>query len=464
MITFGCLSPHPPIIIPAIGGDNLKTARATVAGMQAMATELAASSPDVLIFLTPHGNVFADCISCLGETRLKGDLGKFGHKNIKTEKRNDLELIKIIKHLSQVQGVEFIDIDASTAHRHHLNPDIDHGIMVPQYFLEEAGLTTVPIVAISIGFLPLLDLYRFGVIIAQAARELGRKAAIIASGDMSHRLKDDGPYRFHPSGPEFDHQIRDLIQKKDVMGLLSMPESLRDEAGECGYRSLIILLGALDGFEFASQVYSYEGPFGVGYLTAGFKPVREGSSCLHQLEESQTRMLQARRQQESLQVKWARMVLEGYVKTGHMPPLPPELEELEAQPAAAFVSLKKGGQLRGCIGTILPVHNSLAEEIRANAISAGTSDPRFPPVSEGELDQLEYSVDVLSPPEPATRDELDPKRYGVIVSRGHKRGVLLPDLEGVDTVEEQLEIALQKANISRDQGYTIERFKVVRYK
>jgi AmmeMemoRadiSam system protein A len=144
--------------------------------------------------------------------------------------------------------------------------------------------------------------------------------------------------------------------------------------------------------------------------------------------------------------------------------LPEELKEISKQRAAAFVSLKKGGQLRGCIGTILPLHDNLMEEIRENAISAGTRDPRFPAVRPEELEQLEYSVDVLSKPEPATREELDPSRYGVIVSRGHKRGVLLPDLEGVDTVEEQLEIALQKADISRNQGYGIERFEVIRYK
>jgi len=126
--------------------------------------------------------------------------------------------------------------------------------------------------------------------------------------------------------------------------------------------------------------------------------------------------------------------------------------------------LKRNGQLRGCIGTISPVYNNLLAEIQHNAIAAATEDPRFSIVEPAELPELVYSVDVLGESEPAQRSELDPKRYGVIVSDGRRRGLLLPDLEGVDTVEEQLLIALQKAGISPHEKYNIERFEVTRYK
>lgn len=464
MINYCCLSPHPPFIIPAVGGDNLNQAQATVAGLQTMAAELSASSPELVIFLTPHGNVFSDCISCLGDPELTGDLGAFGHPETSMHHANDLELVELMEKTCTAEGIEFAAIDTALAHRHHLNANIDHGIMVPLYYLEQAGLTGVPIIAISIGLLPLLDLYRFGTIINRCAQTLNRRVAVVASGDMSHRLKDDGPYSFNPAGPEFDRSVKELIEKKDIKGLLALPGHLRENAGECGYRSIVIMLGVLDGLEFDSQVFSYEGPFGVGYLTAGFRPLASGTSFLSRLQEEEAREREASRVKESMPVKWARMVLESYIRTGEVLALPEELKEISKQRAAAFVSLKKGGQLRGCIGTILPLHDNLMEEIRENAISAGTRDPRFPAVRPEELEQLEYSVDVLSKPEPATREELDPSRYGVIVSRGHKRGVLLPDLEGVDTVEEQLEIALQKADISRNQGYGIERFEVIRYK
>ena len=133
--------------------------------------------------------------------------------------------------------------------------------------------------------------------------------------------------------------------------------------------------------------------------------------------------------------------------------------------AGVFVSLRKEGRLRGCIGTIGPVRGNIAEEIRENAVSAATRDPRFSPVRQEELAALEISVDVLGEPEKIrSRDQLDVKRYGVIVSKGLRRGLLLPNLEGVDTVDEQLSIALQKAGLSpRERDFEMERFEVVRH-
>jgi len=142
--------------------------------------------------------------------------------------------------------------------------------------------------------------------------------------------------------------------------------------------------------------------------------------------------------------------------------LPPEFGE---QKAGVFVSLKINRELRGCIGTFMPVTGSIAEETIRNAIAASSEDPRFPPVDESELELLDYSVDVLSPPEPvANTSELDPKRFGVIVKSGGRRGLLLPDLEGVDTVEDQLRITRMKAGISPDEDVSIERFEVKRYR
>lgn len=134
-------------------------------------------------------------------------------------------------------------------------------------------------------------------------------------------------------------------------------------------------------------------------------------------------------------------------------------------PRACFVSIKNSdGSLRGCIGTIWPTQPSLAREIMANAVSAATRDPRFPPMSAGELPGALFSVDVLSPPEPVRAlDQLDPARWGVIVTRGRQRGLLLPNLEGVDTVEKQLSIAAQKAGLSSLEGVSLERFSVSRY-
>ena len=151
--------------------------------------------------------------------------------------------------------------------------------------------------------------------------------------------------------------------------------------------------------------------------------------------------------------------------------LPDNGNEIEAPPlwnerSACFVSIKtKGGELRGCIGTLSPLQTSLDKEIIANAVSASTRDPRFPPMKKNELDNVVFSVDVLSEPEPIENiNQLNPKKYGVIVSKGYRRGVLLPDLEGVDTAEQQVQIAAMKAGIYDLDGISLERFTVTRYK
>ena len=154
----------------------------------------------------------------------------------------------------------------------------------------------------------------------------------------------------------------------------------------------------------------------------------------------------------------AREALEAYPRSY----TPPELPEPYRAPRGVFVTLRKHGQLRGCIGHLAPTQRTLAEEVAAVAVAAGHQDSRFPPVSRDELPELEYEVSLLTPPEPTTRDQLDPRRYGVIVSSGWRRGVLLPDLDGVDTVDEQIAICRRKAGIGPHEPITLERFQVVK--
>jgi len=158
---------------------------------------------------------------------------------------------------------------------------------------------------------------------------------------------------------------------------------------------------------------------------------------------------------------YARSCVEAFVDGLPAPPAP--ADSLYDGVAACFCSIKKHGELRGCIGTLTPASSCLGDEIARNAYAAAFSDPRFPPIGAGELAALSYSVDVLSACEPCDHDALDPRRYGVIVSAGGRRGVLLPDLAGVETVERQLAIALQKAGIAAGTDYAIERFTVTRF-
>lgn len=468
MIVFGALMPHPPIIIPEVGGSNLLEAQATVQGMKELSQEVSRHQPETLVFITPHGNVFSDALSVLtGRAAVQGDLGAFGHPEVKSQHPCDPEFERLLLQQASAEKIQLVGVSENLARAHGLKSELDHGILVPLYYLDRAGLTRSRVVAISYGLLPRERLYTFGTLVARVAELLGRRAAIIASGDMSHRLKHKGPYSFHPDGPAFDLKIKELLERGNVEEILELPEPFVENAGECGYRSIIILMGALEGRAFASRVFSYEGPFGVGYLTAGFVPGEPESSrqLLPRIREKNRKEVEARRKEESPIVRWARSCLEAYIKKRERLEPWPELPEELKKPAGAFVSLKKGGQLRGCIGTIMPTQDNLALEIRENAISSGTRDYRFLPVTEGELEELVYSVDVLSPPEPvSSKEELDPKKYGIIVRSGGRTGVLLPDLEGVDTVDQQINIALQKAGIRPDEPYEIERFSVTRYR
>jgi AmmeMemoRadiSam system protein A len=164
-------------------------------------------------------------------------------------------------------------------------------------------------------------------------------------------------------------------------------------------------------------------------------------------------------------VKLAKDTIEEYVRNGGIIKPPSNLPDEMTGKAGVFVSIKKKGELRGCIGTLQPTRKNIALEIIQNAVSSATQDPRFPPVTPAEIDELEYSVDVLSEPERISgKEELDPKKYGVIVKSGENRGLLLPDLEGVDTSEEQIRIAAMKAGIYSAEGMELYRFEVKRYR
>ena len=259
----------------------------------------------------------------------------------------------------------------------------------------------------------------------------------------------------------------------DVMGrgafgeLLEFDETFCDKAAECGHRSFVIMAGAFDGISVKPQAYSHEDVTGVGYGICSFYPEGKDESrhFLDAYLEKQEEKLTRRAAEADPYVRLARQSLESFVLKREIISIPADLpEEMLKRKAGAFVSIHKDGRLRGCIGTILPVEDCVAEEIIRNAVSACSRDPRFSPVRPDELKWLEISVDVLGEPEDIeSADQLDVKRYGVIVSKGARRGLLLPDLEGVDTVEQQISIAMSKAGIHSYDNVHLQRFEVVRH-
>ena len=452
--------PHPPIIIPEIGcGEEVK-ARKTSDSYRKAAEKIAEWRPDTVIVVSPHSVMYADYFHISPGTGAKGDFGQFRAPQVKFRVDYDTEFVKVL-----VQEAEARDIPAGTLGEREKR--LDHGTMVPLYFLDQY-IQDYRIVRIGLSGLPLTVHYELGECIRKTAELLDREAVIIGSGDLSHKLKEDGAYGFQKEGPEYDERIMDVMGRGAFGELFDFSEDFCDKAAECGHRSFTIMAGALDGLKVKAERLSHQGTFGVGYGICTYEVTGNDPQryFLEQYRREQREAAERRKGSEDVYVQLARETVETYVRTGTKIRVSEGLpEEMYSRRAGVFVSLKEEGRLRGCIGTITPVRRNVAEEIIENGISAAARDPRFHAVEPEELDRLEYSVDVLGETEEIdSPEELDVKRYGVVVSRGYRRGLILPDLEGVDTVEEQIEIARRKAGIPEDaEDIRLERFEVVRH-
>ena len=451
--------PHPPMIVPEIGRGSEKQIMKTIRAYQEIADEIASLRPETILITSPHSILYADYFHISPGKTATGDFGNFRAPQVRFRETYDAELTERICGIAREK-----DFPAGTLGER--DPRLDHGTMVPLFFVEQK-YRDFRLVRIGLSGLSLADHYAFGQIIQQAIRETGRRVVVIASGDLSHKLQEYGPYGFAPEGPEYDRRIMDTASRAAFGEMLDFEESFCEKAAECGHRSFVIMAGILDGTAVAAKPISHENVTGVGYGICAFRPgeASEERRFLEIWRRKQAEKLQLRREQEDCFVRLARETIEKYVLTREWHPVPEwAAPEMKNRKAGVFVSIHKEGKLRGCIGTILPVRRNIAEEIIHNAVSAATRDPRFDAIQPEELDKLEINVDVLSEPEKIdSKADLDVKRYGVIVSSGSKRGLLLPDLDGVDTVEDQVHIAMRKGGITSRDQITLERFEVVRH-
>ncbi len=457
--------PHPPIILPEVGRGEEEKIRPTTEAYRRVAEQIAALRPDVILISSPHSILYADYFHISPGRKAAGSMRQFRAGDVRFQVEYDEPLVQRIADLAEGRELPAGTLGEKDA-------TLDHGTMIPLYFIrQQTGMDRVPIVRLGLSGLSLTDHYRYGMCIRDAVEALDRRAVFVASGDLSHKCRAEGPYGFAPEGPEYDRRIMDVMGRAAFGELLEFDEGFLDRAAECGHRSFVIMAGALDGRSVEPERLSHEDTFGVGYGICAYRIAGEDPdrSFLKKREEQKEREMTDRREREDAWVRLARLSLEHYVKTGKELPrdaYPKDLpEELTARRAGAFVSLHKEGQLRGCIGTIGPTAPCVADEIVQNAVSAAVRDPRFFPVQIPELPYLEISVDVLGDTEPIdSTDQLDVKRYGVIVTCGTRRGLLLPNLDGVDTIEEQVRIAREKGGIREgEKGIRYERFEVVRH-
>lgn len=456
------LMPHPPIMIHEVGKGRESEIQKTIDSCRKIGSEIKESNADTIIIISPHGTVFRDAVSLIDIESLQGDFGRFGAGNVRFNMTINKELTREIIRESEMHGISVVGLNHVNAENYGIELELDHGAMVPLYNID--NVEKYKLVHITYGMLSPMELYSFGMAIDKAVKKLDAHAVIIASGDLSHRLTHDGPYPYSHYGEEFDNTLIEILKEGRLSKIFNMNNTMIREAGECGLRSLHILAGTLDGKSVRCNVLSYEGPFGVGYGVAEFL-AKEGNSIYTELKNANKAEHERRIKEGNIYTSLARRNIDYFFNNRCSLSLEDiSNKELLNDKKGVFVSLKINHELRGCIGTIQGVTSCIGEEILKNSLSAAFNDPRFSPLRQDELYECDISVDILYEPELCTFDELDPKNYGVIVTYGRKRGLLLPNLEGVDSKIQQLEIALQKGGIRESDDYHIERFKVERFK
>ena len=447
-LTFSGLPPHPPIVVPAVGRDRGEACRRTTDACRSLAAELVASRPERVILVSPHSPRQVGAFGWWGGARLRGDLGRFGARESGVDLPVDHEYLVALRANTSQLGLRTWSIRER---------DLDHGAVVPLWFLCEAGWRG-PTTVLSLPW-PEEDegrcdreLTLFGRAVADSAEQLAGAYSLVASGDMTHRGSRDAPGGYHPRGVEFDALFEELVGRGALDELGDIPVDLREHAAE-DVVSSSVLVAAAHGFSPREhRVVSYERPFGVGYLVAVF---HRGELTGAPDEEHFASF--------ALLPSIARAAVRGWAEG--TPYEPPPASGLLEKRAAVFVTLRqrKTGELRGCIGSLSPGTENLVAEVVDRAIAAAANDPRFPKVRREELDQLSFEVNVLEPPEAIDGpEELDPERFGVVVKdAGGRRGVLLPRIQGIDSVAQQIDIARRKAGIARGAELFLERFRTV---
>lgn len=451
--------PHPPIIIPKIGkGEEVKI-RKTIDAYEEIANRIGELHPDTIVVISSHQTMYADYFHISPRKSAKGNFENFKVSSVNVAVKYDTEFVSELTSVA-----ETYDVPAGT--KGEKNKMLDHGTMIPLIFINKKW-KDYRLVRVGLSGLSFTKHYELGQCIKNAAQKLGRKTVIIASGDLSHRMQEDGPYGYYEEGPQYDEKVMDIMANARFDELFDFDEGFLAKAAECGHRTFLVMAGALDRTEVQAEALSYEGPFGVGYGICAYKVIKEDAD--RNLKEKyiarEETKIKAHMEKEDAFVSLARRTIEECVVFGQMPTVPEGLpEEFYHSKAGVFVSIKESGKLRGCLGTIEPVKASLAEEIIQNAVNAALHDPRFAPIQKDELKRVEIIVDVVGIPEEiASLDMLDINRYGVIVTKGRKKGFLLPNQNGLETVEQQVMLAKRNAGLKQKDKVKVKRFEVVRH-
>lgn len=440
-VSIAVLMPHAPVLVPAVGGERLPEVASTVAAMREVAARVVARGPDGIVLISPHSPREQRAFGVWMHDKHAGSLAQFHAPEARFALPNDPELIAHLETTAREAGISLWGIEEE---------DLDHGAAVPLWFLCEAGWSG-PTTILSLNHPGQGGCHELGRAIARAAEQCGQRVAMVASGDMSHRLLPGAPGGYHPEARHFDETFIRFVQSGASGRLLSFDAALEELAGEDALDSTLVALGAAGEDMRGHRVLSYEGPFGVGY----------GVAILHESDDADGDP----DDEEFSLPEVARLSVENALGLRDAPCQRPGTEALRAC-APVFVTIRtRDGALRGCVGSVAARHASVLEETWHNARSAAFHDTRFKPVRAGELPDLVFEVSVLHSFEDlASEAELDPREHGVLVSmRDGRQGLLLPDVEGVDTADEQIAIARRKGRIGPREEARMQRFRVEKH-
>lgn len=262
----GCIVPHPPLLIPDIGGRDLEKVRATSVAMHTLSSRISSLAPDVLVMISPHTPMYRDAFTVKSASLLQGSFAGFACPRVRIAKNNDLELVEAMVEEAERAGIPLEAVAGGSSRWTSPGEELDHGLLVPLYFFDRDFETRI--VCLSFSGLPYREHFRLGRVARDACAKLGRRAFFVASGDLSHRLIRGAPAGYSPRGEEFDRAIVDIASSGRFDSLYEMDEDLVEAAGECGFRSIHTMWGALKNGGLVNEVLSYEGPFGVGYLVS----------------------------------------------------------------------------------------------------------------------------------------------------------------------------------------------------
>jgi|GEM_PF-291144 len=478
----GYLMPHAPIILPTIGISEADQVSRTYNAMMKIGEEIADEDPDTVILISPHGPRFSDAIPIYDQATYKGSLSAFGDFETTFEYEKDDAFIEALMHLNSEENGQFYRFRDEDFARFEMDNTLDHGALVPLYFVQQFCKNFQVVIMSDADFDP-TALMKAGVLIRRTAAKVHKKIVVIASGDLSHTLSEQGPYHYHPSSKIVDQAVVDAFENSDLLPLATLKQDNVEEAGICGLNSILMLFGVYNHMMYRTKCLSYEGPFGVGYAV-GTMTEETSSSEPDWMRQVLTALEEKAREERKRAHPFTRIayeIIKQKVKTGISPvvrmkeqscyigeekiPLSKMAFERLMEPCEGiFVSIKKNGALRGCIGTVNgDAQNACYKQIGYYALQAAFKDPRFDAVSISELSTITISIDLLSKMI-ATELPLkhDVEKYGLYICGNDSSGILLPNLPGVDNPVDQLHIASHKAGLSVDEIEEVYHFTVER--